>query len=721
MSLRHFLTAPSIIEALPPKASHLEKDVKFRPPAVPLIAVDPYFSIWSFDDHLTDDWSKHWTGLSHGMGGLLRVDGKPYRFMGPAPENCPCLRQVSLVVFPTRTIYIFQSREIEFKVAFQTPVLPDDLEVFSWPITYLQFSLRSRDGKPHEVAIYLELSAEITVDDDQQPVFWFRLQQADSDVIACGSRDQRILEKAGDNVRIDWGFLYLALPRDLQGQLVISRHDRSRNAFLANQPFPVDDDTSYPCKVADGWPKLSVAIPVSLDEKNAQTRYVVAAYDDHYSIEYQERRLRPYWRRSGKNIGDLLRSAVLEHDAVTRRCELFDRQVVHELHRSGGHEYARLACLAYRQTTAAHKLTADFDGTLLYFSKENFSNGCMGTVDVTYPSAPFFLLFNPKLLRAQLDPIMSYARSPRWKFPFAPHDLGVYPKANGQVYGGGERSEDDQMPVEECGNMLILSAALAQAEGNIKFAATNWDLLSTWADYLRQKGFDPEKQLCTDDFAGRLAHNANLSIKTILALGAFAQLAKKMGRRDEGRSYQLAAKKMVRQWMKAADAGDHYKLTFDGAKTWSLKYNLFWDKALHLNLFPAEVVRKEIAYYKRKQKRFGIPLDSRQAFGKSDWIAWWAALCDDPKDFRTFILPLYRWCDHTSSRVPLPDWYWTHNGRQVTYYVWRNGRRIGFQARSVVGGFFAKLYMDRQTSSKSPAAFSVSRESSPGSPDDDSP
>ncbi len=438
-------------------------------------------------------------------------------------------------------------------------------------------------------------------------------------------------------------------------------------------PRPANNDLPVLATVFDLGPVGNA--PVS--------RHLLLAYDDIYAIEYFNRRLRPYWRRKGMEADELLRTAEREYLALAEECRKFDEELVVDLKQAGGPAYASVAVLSYRQALAAHKLSADYNGTPLYFSKENFSNGSIGTVDVTYPSSPFFLLFNTTLLKAQLVPILDYAESGRWPWPYAPHDLGTFPLANGQTYGGGEKSEENQMPVEESGNMLLMIAAIAKTDGNTEVALRYWPLLTKWAEYLRDKGLDPENQLSTDDFAGHLAHNTNLSLKAILALGSYAMLSDMMGKKNEAQVYRKLAQEMASKWVRMADDGDHYRLAFDKPGTWSQKYNLVWDKLLGLNLFPPEVGRREIAYYKQKQNAFGLPLDNRERYTKLDWIVWTATLAETPQDFEQFIAPVHRFINETPDRVPLTDWYWT-----------QDGKHRGFQARSVVGGVYIKMLAD---------------------------
>jgi hypothetical protein len=386
------------------------------------------------------------------------------------------------------------------------------------------------------------------------------------------------------------------------------------------------------------------------------------------------------------NADQLLRTAARDYDTMQARCLAFDTELMADLARVGGERYAWIGALAYRQALAAQKVVADANGQPLSFSKENFSNGCIATVDVIYPAVPQLLLFSPTLVKASLVPVLSYAASPRWKWPFAPHDLGTYPIANGQVYGGGERTEENQMPVEESGNMLLMLAALAKYEGNANFVAPYWPTITRWAEYLADKGFDPESQLSTDDFAGHLAHNVNLSAKAIEALGAYAYLCNLRGDTAKAAQYRKTAEEFAARWVREANDGDHFRLAFDKPGTWSQKYNLVWDHILGLNLFPASVARKEMDFYLKKQNRYGLPLDNRENYTKLDWIVWTATLTGNRDDFASLIAPVYDFLNATPDRVPMTDWYRTIEPRKA-----------GFQARSVVGGVFIKMLDDPAT------------------------
>ncbi|WP_316824471.1 glutaminase family protein [Pedobacter miscanthi] len=585
-------------------------------------------------------------------------------------EKVQLAKQKSVDVNATQTIYNFTCGKVDLKLTFTSPLLMNDLGLFARPVSYVSYQVKANDGKTHQVKVYLSASSNIAVYRPTQEVVATKYSTPKLSVLKTGTVEQPVLQKASDDMRIDWGYFYVAAPKTSNAIQFVTAEKDAADAFRKG---------SSASTIKQGkMLALNTVIPFGAVGKAAVEKYVELGYDEIYSVQYFNKNLRPWWNTSGKEtIENQLTAAADEYKTVIQKCETFNKSLYADALKSGGKEYADLCVLGYRQSIAAHTLVKSQQGEILWLSKENNSGGFINTVDVTYPSAPLYLIYKPELLQGMLNGIFYFSESGKYPHPWAAHDLGTYPLANGQTYG-------EPMPVEESGNMIILTAAIAKAQGNAEYAKAHWKTLTTWVDYLTKEGLDPKTQLCTDDFAGHLARNANLSVKAIVGIACYAQMAKTLGYDDVAKKYRDIAESMVPKWIEMADAGDHYALTFDNKDTWSQKYNLVWDKVLTLNLFPQKIYDTETKYYLTKQNRYGIPLDSRKAYTKNDWILWTATFAPTQKDFEALVHPVYKHAIETESRVPLNDFYDSNTGI-----------RDNFKARSVVGGFYMKMLADK--------------------------
>lgn len=625
-----------------------------RLPAVPLLTSDPYLSIWMPADTMTQTDACHWSGPAKPISGLLTVDGETTRFIGTGPE--PEARMTELKVTATRTYFTSEFAGVRLETCFVAPFLPQDLDLVSMPVTLITLAAVSLDGADHEVQVKFHLSDRLCYDGNIRPAMSggsFVLNGKNT--AWCGQATQKPLSHSADHSTIDWGYLYLSS----------------------------DAETAL---VGNG---LQTCSPLTLGGPPAR---IVVSYDDIASINYFGDLCKPWYRRDGRKITDAIDFAHVHFDAILSQCAELDDHIATDAREAAGEDYVRLVNAAWRQTFAAHKLIATPAGEMAFLSKENDSNGCIGTVDVSYPSIPLFLKYCPELVNAMCRPVLEFASMPVWTENFAPHDVGRYPLATGQVYASmthvspgqsyppyylypaGTKVWDTryQMPLEECGNMLIMLEAARTYGANPSLANQYRPLLDTWVQYLVEYGEDPAEQLCTDDFAGHLAHNVNLAAKAMVGVACYARLTA-----DD--TYAEKAKAMASLLLSKIGDKGNTPLTLDGIG-WSMKYNLLWDLVLNLDLMPQDFYKAEISSYLSRINTYGLPLDSRADYTKSDWICWIARMSNDASIRTALISPIAKVLQETTSRVPFSDWYDS-----------KTGRYEAFIARSVQGGIFALM------------------------------
>lgn len=656
-------------------------------PAYPLWLIDPLFSVWSKTDELNAGDTVFWTGLEKRACGFVRWKGKTYSFLGRRDGVVP-LEQTSLEVHAFSTDYTFRGEGFALKVRFLSPLLPGDLDVLSCPVCYTDYEVTEGEI-PEDFSIALAIDEEFCYNGERAWVVGGVIPKKGYEAAYFTRGRNLVLSDTSDMCSPDWGDVYLAAK---ESWLV---SEAGLNLYLA------EGKREYIRKDCERLFLLAVNT-----EKQGS---FMTAFDDKLSIFYFGEWLKGYFFRSGKTILDALDFSLNEHDRIVSDCEAFDVQLKADCEKVGK-DYYTIACASLRQSVAAHKLVETKDGKLLFLSKENNSNGCIGTADVSYPSIPLYLLYDPELVQGMLRGIYDFARMPVWNFDFAPHDIGTYPWCSGQVYGTACREDkyccgmfstgasprtnqmlyirpaesevydkNCQMPVEECGNMIIMQAAAIVAGADKSLAREQFDLLAKWVKYLEEYGLSPENQLCTDDFAGHLAGNVNLTIKALVGIEAFSLICRALGKEELAEEYENKARTFADAFR--VKVGPHIlPLSYGGTDTFSIKYNILFDKLFGFSLIGQEVCEAETAYYIQKSNRFGVPLDTREDYTKADWILWAAALTDDKEKCEALYSPVVNYLAQTPSRVPFGDWYDSTRG-DIVHFI----------NRSVVGGCFAPL------------------------------
>jgi Domain of unknown function (DUF5127)/Domain of unknown function (DUF4965)/Domain of unknown function (DUF1793)/Domain of unknown function (DUF4964) len=673
-----------------------------RPPAAPLAVRGPYLSTWLPSTTLPGTWQQFWNGHITAMGGIARIDGISYMFMGaptivldvpdgnngtPSTVNGfeRALEQTRLEVTPTRSRFTLEGGGVELVAEFFSPVEPGDLRRQSIPLSYLLISARSIDGHTHDVQVYADISGEWTSGDDGQQITW-----APSQVSYGGgtlqvwsvqlSNQQPFTEQ---NQLAAWGSIVWAAPASAQLTYQSGQDLVVRAQFVGNGKLTNGNDTTYRA-ISNNWPVFGFCADLGQVGGSAATVPLSIGLVRTPAVSYLGQNLQPLWTTKFATWQDMLGFFHADLAAAQRRADSLDARITSDAKAAGGTAYAGLCAISLRQAYGGTELVAGPGGQPWAFLKEISSDGNVSTVDVLFPASPVWIYADPGYLGLLLEPLLAYAETGGWPKTFAEHDLGSsYPVASGHNNG-----QEEDMPVEETGNMLIMSAAYMQQVPSAAraFATAHYKVFKQWADYLVANLPDPGFQNQTDDFAGSIAHSVNLALKGIIAVAAMSQIATAAGNAADAATYQAKATQFITYWVTHAQdpSAAHLDLTYSGPGggdgTWGTTYNGFADRLLGTGLVPSSVLAEQAAWYASVSNLFGLPLQVPHSYAKSDWELFTAAWLSGYPVKQQLIEQVYTYANTTPSRVPFSDLYDTITGQQA-----------GFQARPVQGGIFALL------------------------------
>lgn len=530
-----------------------------------------------------------------------------------------------------------------------------------------------------------DLTTEWASGDRSQKVEWSYGAAGNTAYHQFARQTQAAFSEQGDQA--EWGdWYYAASSTDTLTHKSGADND-VRSQFVNSGVLDGSADGEFRA-INDRWPVFGFSDNIGRVGKSSKsslfTMFHAQAEAAQFNIGSGLKGVPSYWREQYSKNEDALTFFHNDFKEISEKSVELDAQVSNDAKQVGGQDYVTVLSLAARQAWAATQVAGTSTDPYI-FMKEISSNGNMNTVDVIYPSSPLLMYFNPSWLKLLLDPVYIVMENGLWPEKFSIHDIGFhYPNATGHA-----TEETQEMPVEESGNMLILSLAYAQKTGDTAYLAQHYDLLRQWTDYLVSNTLIPASQQSTDDFAGALANQTNLALKGIIAIRAMSSIANLTAHTDDVTTYSQTADSYIAQWqdlgINRAASPPHSTLSYNDATSHGLLYNLYADALLETDLVPRAVYEMQSAFYPTIAEAYGVPLDTRHTWGKNDWEMWSAAVASESTRME-MIARLARWIGETSTNSPVADLYDAVTGGYGA---------VPFKARPVVGGWFALLAIDQ--------------------------
>lgn len=609
---------------------------------------------------------------------IARVNGQAYSLFGvsDAPEDVREATVTQANFTSTHSIFALEAGSKTFTLDFLSPVSPQNLLRQSLPFSYLTVSVSGVSAE--SVQIYSDIDSSWTGKPDDAE--WDFTTSGSTAIFHLSPADGAPFTQTEEEQAL-WGETIYAGRSSSQSSLSSASGALSsiRTQFVRNGTLNgnhVDWSSGGVVGLAQDLGKVSGEASVTFAIGNVREKV----------INYVGNAQAGYYRSQYANATSAVVHFLDDYSDAASEAAKLDALVQRGGESSHSSNYSDILALSLRQTYGGIELTVPHDSLdpkdARAFIKEISSNGNINTVDVIYATFPVFYTLSPEILKLLVKPIFEYMDSDAYNKKFAVHDLGThYPNATGHNPTG------EAMPIEESGNIIILTYAYELASGKNDLSTTYSSLLKSYAQYLQKDGKYPSKQLSLNDALGPIANQTNLAMKASVGLAVYGQIVNEDSYVTDGRDIAHA---LYEGRLGTDPDGTYFTIQY-GNDTWFLVYNHYGDRLFHLNLFSDEAYNATAHFYPTVRDAAGVPLDADVDWGQTNWQAFVAATVDGATRDQ-FITDLHAYISNGQNEAPFSDRYWvTDHDDHVADDSGdkRAGDYYRFRARPTLGSHFA--------------------------------